>query len=198
MLPVEYCPCEIGVARKSEAERKARLAALIAAWEATGVPPRFAGRTLDGHPDQAAAHAALEWANGPRTSNVLVTGVVGKGKTGLAASLVRHLVIAGVTGIRFVSVPAMLDAMRPGADEDPMRDLVGAHLLVLDDLGAERVTDWVRERLYVLVNGRYEATRATIVTTNLDVPTLAATVDHRMVSRLTENVTEIVVTGGRR
>lgn len=200
MLPVEYCNCEIGVAKRAESDRRNQLERLVRAWDACQVPRRFTGLTLGGHPDGPAAREAAVWADGTRETNLLITGGVGTGKTGLASAVVRHLVLKHVSGIRFVSVPAMLDAMRPGGVDDPtlMTSLVGTNLLVLDDLGAERVTDWVRERLYVLLNGRYEAMQSTIVTSNCDVHTLASAIDERTISRLTEQRTHIVLTGGGR
>ena len=59
-------------------------------------------------------------------------------------------------------------------------------LLHLDDVGAERQTEWVLEQLYSIVNTRYEDQRAIVVTTNLQPDELAAQIGERTVSRLIE------------
>jgi DNA replication protein DnaC len=58
--------------------------------------------------------------------------------------------------------------------------------LLLDDLGREQPTAWTRETLYLVVNARYEACRATSVVTNLDLDALAAHVGAAIVDRLAE------------
>ena len=62
--------------------------------------------------------------------------------------------------------------------------LAQVDLLHIDDLGAERRTEWVLEQLYSIVNTRYEEQRATLVTSNLDHEALTAQVGERIVSRL--------------
>ena len=59
-------------------------------------------------------------------------------------------------------------------------------LLHLDDLGAERATDWVLEQLYSIVNARYEEERSLVITTNLDPEQLAEQIGPRTVSRISE------------
>ena len=68
-----------------------------------------------------------------------------------------------------------------------------AELLVLDDLGAERLTDWVEETMHLIVNTRYNEKRPTVFTTNYedvsdveDLDSLLVRVGHRLHSRLRE------------
>lgn len=70
---------------------------------------------------------------------------------------------------------------RPAA----LRDHRG--VVVLDDLGREKVSDWTGETLYALVNHRYEAMLPTIVTTNLSGAELAASPYWPAISRLAED-----------
>jgi DNA replication protein DnaC len=65
-------------------------------------------------------------------------------------------------------------------------DLSRVDLLHLDDLGAERATDWVLEQLYAIVNARYEEQRSLVITTNLDPAQLREQITERTVSRLIE------------
>ena len=64
--------------------------------------------------------------------------------------------------------------------------LTSVDLLHIDDLGAEKRSDWVLEQLYALVNERYEAQRSIVVTTNLDQAQLEEQIGPRTVSRLVE------------
>ena len=64
--------------------------------------------------------------------------------------------------------------------------LTSVDLLHIDDLGAEKSSDWVLEQLYAIVNERYEAQRSMVVTTNLDQDSLEEQIGPRTVSRLVE------------
>lgn len=92
--------------------------------------------------------------------------------------------------VRFLVVPSFLDRLRAAnrwADaDDPLPALYDADLVVLDDLGREKVTDWATERLYVLVNERYNRLLPTIVTTNYTAGELVARGYDALVSRLME------------
>ena len=69
-------------------------------------------------------------------------------------------------------------------------------LLHIDDVGAERTTDWVLEELYSIVNARYEDKRSMVVTTNiLDREALCEQITERTVSRLTEMCDELPLLG---
>jgi DNA replication protein DnaC len=91
-----------------------------------------------------------------------------------------------------VNVPALLrtgrEHLRAGGERfDALLDLLGrADHLLLDDLGREQPTAWARETLYLVVNARYEACRATSVVTNLDLDALAAHAGAALVDRLRE------------
>jgi DNA replication protein DnaC len=97
---------------------------------------------------------------------------------------------------RWCSVPELIVGLRSDMDRDredrgwaeeaeEMRRHPG--IVVLDDLGREKVSDWTGEILYTLVNGRYEAMRPTIVTTNLTGAELAASPYWPVISRLAED-----------
>lgn len=80
-------------------------------------------------------------------------------------------------------------------EEEVMSRYSWCDLLVLDDLGAEKVTDWSRQLLYLLIDRRYRNQKQTIVTTNLTPDQLAETIDARIVSRLAEMGVVIELTG---
>jgi DNA replication protein DnaC len=120
-------------------------------------------------------------------------GDVGTGKTSLAMLVSRHALEAGRT-VAIYSLPRLLARIRRTYDAEAGEDsyleffdrLVGVDLLHVDDLGAEKRTDWVLEQLYAIVNERYESQRAMIVTTNLDQEALEEQIGPRTVSRLVE------------
>jgi len=117
-------------------------------------------------------------------------GDPGTGKTA-AAMLVSKLAIEAGRTVAVYSTPRLLNVVREAIDTDDgvlglLEQLGTVDLLHLDDLGAERQTEWVLEQLYSIVNTRYEDQRAVVVTTNLSPDALADQVGLRTVSRLIE------------
>jgi DNA replication protein DnaC len=119
-------------------------------------------------------------------------GTHGTGKTTLAMLVSKRALAAGKS-VAVYSVPRLLAELRDTFDDDAelsatqlIDRLTAVELLHLDDLGAERTSAWVLEQLYSLINARYEAERAILVTTNLDREQLIEQVGARSVSRLTE------------
>ncbi len=117
-------------------------------------------------------------------------GDVGTGKTHLAVAVMNELITKKRVPSLFVTVPELLDNLR-GAYNDPGRDLdewmaavKNADLLVLDDLGSERVTEWVQERVFVVVNHRYREVLPTLFTSNIGPKDLAAKLGERTASRI--------------
>ncbi len=88
----------------------------------------------------------------------------------------------------FATVPAMAqgtrDAAREGTLTDVLRNYTEPELLVLDDLGASRDSEFLEDALYLVVSSRYNDCKATIYTTNLSLEILAARIGERIVSRI--------------
>ncbi|MCX7016962.1 MAG: ATP-binding protein [Candidatus Sumerlaeota bacterium] len=123
----------------------------------------------------------------------ILYGATGSGKTHILAAILRELLGRGHEAI-FYNVPNLFKDIRAtfdGAedlDEDELlNEIVDVEILALDDLGAEKTSDWVLDRLYLVINQRYESGRATLITTNHNFPDdLEKIVGSRIVSRLAE------------
>jgi len=120
-------------------------------------------------------------------------GDVGTGKTTLAMLVSKAAVEAGRT-VAIYSLPRLLSRIRRTYDADAgeqsylefFQRLTSVDLLHVDDLGAEKRSDWVLEQLYAIVDERYESERTMVVTTNLDQAALEEQIGPRTVSRLVE------------
>jgi len=127
-------------------------------------------------------------------------GTVGTGKTTLAMLVAKSALRAGRT-VAIYSLPRLLndirDTHRAERSHTELLDrLTAVDLLHIDDVGAERTTDWVLEELYSIVNARYEDQRSMVITTNIDDrDALCQQISERTVSRLTEMCEELPLLG---
>jgi DNA replication protein DnaC len=117
-------------------------------------------------------------------------GPVGTGKTTLAM-LVSKAALEASRSVAIYSLPRLLNEIREvhrsaESHVDWLDRLAAVDLLHIDDVGAERTTDWVLEELYSIVNARYEDQKSIVITTNLYPTELADQIGQRIVSRLTE------------
>ncbi|HEY7349724.1 MAG TPA: ATP-binding protein [Ktedonobacterales bacterium] len=134
---------------------------------------------------QEAYRMAHAYADDPQGWLVL-SGPVGCGKTHLAAAI-ANVCLEHDSLVIFSTVPELLDHLRTAfapSNEMPYHELFDrireAYLLVLDDLGVEHSTAWATEKLFQIINYRYEYRMPTIITTNTDLKGL----DLRIQSRL--------------
>jgi DNA replication protein DnaC len=129
-------------------------------------------------------------------------GDVGTGKTTLAMLVSKKSIEAG-RSVAIYSLPRLLARIRRTYDGDAgelsylefFRRLTSVDLLHIDDLGAEKRSDWVLEQLYAIVDERYASNLSMIVTTNLSIPDLEEQIGERTVSRLSQMCTWIGVHG---
>jgi DNA replication protein DnaC len=111
----------------------------------------------------------LEDGNG-----LLFTGSVGTGKTHLSLAVIRELRVRYGADTLFVDFRDLLKRMQATFGKDKttteaeiLRPVLEAQVLVLDELGAARATDWTFDVVEHVINSRYNARSATILTTNL-------------------------------
>jgi DNA replication protein DnaC len=135
---------------------------------------------------QQTLNAARSYAENPQGWFVL-TGPYGCGKTHLAAAIANEQISHGRPAPVLVVVPDLLDHLRatfsPNSNitlDKAFEQVRTAQLLVLDDLGTESATPWAREKLFQLLNHRYVARLATVITTALGIDKI----DERLRTRM--------------
>lgn len=139
------------------------------------IPNAYGQTTLENYEkrtvESGKAHAyMITLANEENTQGAYIFGASGLGKTHLAIGLLKKKIERGQTGL-FVVVPELMESLRrclreSGDDFEILQALYNVDCLVLDDLGAEKATEWVAERLYLVINQRYLSNRMTVITSN--------------------------------
>lgn len=145
-----------------------------------------------------------QWAE-MSTQNIglLLYGGVGTGKTFWAACIANDLIEHGIP-VLMSNFPTLITAMREDYERDKSRVLervASTPLVILDDLGVERGTEFVAEKMYEIVDTRYRAGRPLIVTTNLSKAQLTHPdnlADRRLYDRILEMCVPILVDGDSR
>ncbi len=125
--------------------------------------------------------------------SIVLIGKTGSGKTHLAISIFREAKVSDARNGYFITVPELLlkirSAFTPGStetEEDLIKRFAGYEILVLDDLGAEKTTEWSITTLYLILDRRNREMKRTIVTTNLTLQDIENTLGARIASRLAE------------
>lgn len=155
-----------------------------------GVPKRYIAATLADFWDDIEIPQYND-------SGLFLAGGVGRGKTHLAAAIMRDCLprlrktVSGRPSATWVSVPDLLLEIRDSfnspygnvSERTVIERYASPHLLVLDDFGAEKSTEWAGEKIYTIISRRVNECRPTIVTSNLSLKEIHAT-DPRLASRL--------------
>jgi DNA replication protein DnaC len=131
---------------------------------------------------------------------LLLIGMPGVGKTHLAVAILKKCIADRAAHGLFYTTSDLMALLRSTytgeektTESQVLRSMTAADVLVLDDLGRERATEWRDEMLHLIVNTRYSERRLTIFTTNFDIgndpadpDTLQCRVGFRVYSRLHE------------
>lgn len=148
--------------------------------------------------NQKAYDSVLKLLEGQARHYLLtLVGDVGRGKTHLAIGALWKGLDNGLVA-RYWQCEALLDDLRDGYQNSNYRVVMNrvqkSDLLILDDIGAEKVTEWTGAKMDQIIDYRYEGGLRTIVTTNLKVQQLAP----RIASRLKEGVVVALTCGDYR
>jgi len=179
-------------------------------WARVRVPPAYADCSFAGFEAAPGTEHALgvcrQWAKEYRAGTPLRRGLFlhgppGAGKTHLGVAILREIVWSDrPASALFLNVPDWLDSLRAsysGPNAEPPANPDGHDVVLLDDLGAEDLTPWARERIYSLVNQREQARRLTLVTSNCEWRELAGRVGGPTSSRLRRLAAEVPVEARR-
>jgi DNA replication protein DnaC len=128
---------------------------------------------------------ARQYAKDP-SDWLLFMGNYGSGKTHLAAAIANEALSRHIR-LYFAVVPDLLDYLRatfdPSSEDtyDQRFDMIrNVPLLILDDLGTENAKPWAREKLFQIINHRYNAKLPTVITTNSDLDSLDGRIHSRV------------------
>ena len=169
------------------------------------IPKRYEGKTLAGFNTKGdklrkmLVHSAEAYVSAfnfnpeePPRKGLFMSGCAGCGKSHLAVAILAGVIEKGYSGLYYNS-PDLLADIRATFDkgselneDEILQDVLTRDLLVFDDLGAERLSDFVLDRFYLIFNERYESCKPVIVTTNLNEAELEERVGSRIMSRIRE------------
>ncbi len=142
-------------------------------------------------------------------TGLLFLGTCGVGKTHLSVALLKQVIVATGDGGLFYDfrdllreIQASWNSVSQASELEVLRPVLEAKVLVLDELGANKPTEWVRDTIAHIINCRYNDKKLTIFTSNyLDTPSkqgeesLTDRIGVRLRSRLYEMCTEIEIRG---
>lgn len=178
-------------------------------YDASGLGPRFMHTTFDNwnkRPEldkksvqklEVAFQVCRSYAKGFRDAKLLGQGLIlmggpGAGKTHMVAAIANEL-ISQLTPVIFRPVPFMLKRIQATFKKNAietedmlMSQLTGCDLLILDDVGAEKWSEWVEATLFTIIDERYRQLLPVIITTNCDLNELEAGIGSRNFDRLIE------------
>lgn len=133
-------------------------------------------------------NASKQWSAEPRNW-LCILGDFGSGKTHLAASIANDLHESG-KDVMFTTVPDLLDYLRVAFDpqsrsrfDKRFHSIVNIPVLILDDLSTASATPWAREKLFQIIDNRYLAKSATVITASDTIEKMEQT-SPRIVTRI--------------
>lgn len=158
---------------KVERDRQRRVKRSI---EISKIPRLFLTKTFDNYDpsdNPEALGIVKAWALNP-VGFVFMCGPVGIGKTHLCCAALKQIIERG-SRAHYRTQPDIVASVMPSAmpSRDIVDDTVNYARLVIDDLGAARMTEFALETTYRIINGRYGDMRPTIIASNLTLKEMA-------------------------
>jgi DNA replication protein DnaC len=195
-LPRKATPCECR-----------HLTRRVGLFNKAGLPARMHSKTLDLFEERTPSQGRVKFFVRrftedyvPGNRGFLLWGKPGTGKTHIVCAMARYFVLEKGYSVRFVDFFQLLSDLKAGfgdgrSESDLISPLVSPDVLIIDELGKGRATDWEVSILDQLVSRRYNAGRTVIATSNFDpnkgagqdgLPGLITRIDERIHSRLCE------------
>lgn len=186
--------------REEEALKKRRLEQVRDFKSRSFISPRFESKKFENFKISKTNEVAFYASKNFRPylgDGMMLFGDCGTGKTHLAASVANEQ--CHKMPVLFLNCPEFLMDLRNSYKKETPRDLMNAAkntgLLILDDLGAEKATEWAQEILFILINYRYLYKRPIVVTSNFNLSELSERIGKRVASRLAEMCRIINIVG---
>ena len=161
------------------------------------IPPRYLHcslanfRIIDGSTGKAHAACQEYIENHQEGDGLFLHGLNGTGKTHLAVAVMRELCLKGELNWYFTKSPCLLMTIREAfkktasSSESILIDrFVDYDYLIIDELGIEKVSDWTLQTLYLIIDGRSDRLKPTIITSNFSLQGIEDEVDPRLSSRI--------------
>lgn len=177
-------------------------------WENCNVGEAFKDCTFDAfvtegtklEPVKAKCEQYAKTFNKDTGAGILLHGDYGVGKTHLVTAVANYLVYNYGVSAYFTSLPDLIAriqmAMRRYDENDDPRKLVKSiDILILDDLGREKSSDWSQQILFEIVDHRYRAKKPILITSNLNPTQLSYQVGEATMSRVI-NMSHIIAVNG--
>jgi DNA replication protein DnaC len=156
------------------------------------MPAEFRNATV-GQLDPEYVERVGGWLGSPSRTLVL-SGPVGVGKTHAAYAVMRAAADAG-NDVAAWAVADLLTALQPEGDATAQRRSRTCSVLLIDDLGSEKSTEWRVEQIGTLLDARVREARRQVITTNHQYDDLAQRYGERVMSRLTGGATVVRMVG---
>lgn len=196
----EYCDqCAHVVAKeREEQERKALIARMLeSAGITTGIFNQMSFDFMNAAHVGKAHEIAKEYSESftrDTKKGLMFYGRAGSGKTHLSISIARNVIEKKLIPAKFTRVIDLLfeirgtysrsEKFRVDGEKELIAKYAGVPLLILDDLGAEKTTDWARQVLYNIIDQRWINQKPIIVTSNLSLDELEERLGERITSRI--------------
>lgn len=189
--------------RKAEQEKMMARYHLAEKMGGAAIPERFRGKTFAGYVadtdrQQRALSVCTEYAENFKQHHadgrcLMLMGKPGCGKTHLASAIAGHVCAETSLTAVYRSMPGLLQEVRATYDShceysesDVIKAITRCGLLVLDEIGATKSSEFELTLLFTIINGRYERQLPTVIVSNLAPKELHTAIGERCVDRLRE------------
>lgn len=198
-VPNTLCKCEAEAEQHADALVRGRAKDIMIHRNLSQADRLMLKNTFanDKHPISSISKISREYVNKWRVKNLpqniglYLYGGVGVGKTFYASCIANDIARVYGDTVKAISITTALNELRSANDPSGyISDLTSYDLLILDDFGAERQTDYINEQLYTITDERYKAQKPLIITSNYPVSQLKKSVDVR-IQRIADRIIDM-------